>query len=168
MNQVFLIGFMGCGKSTLGKSLAEISGYQFIDLDRHIEEGEQQKIGDIFQRHGEEYFRQLERQYLLRCLTSQKTIIAVGCGAPCYHDNIDLMNNSGTSVYIDVPAHILLYRLMEHKQGRPLIAHMSKVDLMAFIEDSLKKREPFYRKAKLHIHDPEKELSLILQHMQRE
>lgn len=145
---VFLIGFMGAGKTTLGKPFAEQLQYRFLDLDDWIEYREGMSVQDIFASKGEQLFRQKEREALKATqFLSGKYLIACGGGTPCYHDNMRLINELGRSIYLQISAAELARRLMPFKSHRPLISHLKDEELEAFIEDMLNKREPFYLQA---------------------
>jgi shikimate kinase len=139
---------MGCGKTTLGRELASELKLTFIDLDAFLEEKYFRTIPQIFAEEGEESFRRKERRVLEEVSTFDDVIIATGGGAPCFFDNIDLMNQSGFCVFLDVDVDALVERLTSAKTERPLIKGKSKDELSAFIEEMMKKRRPFYEKAR--------------------
>ena len=147
MKNIFLLGYMGSGKSTMGKELAMALHKDFIDLDRVIEIGEKTTIADIFELKGEEYFRKIERIYLLQIARNDNSIIALGGGTPCYFDNMDIINANGLSVYLKVPAFILQQRLQDEKSLRPLINGMDEFELYEFIQQQIGERERYYLKA---------------------
>jgi len=144
---IFLIGYMGSGKSSVGKELSKILGWKFIDLDATIEVIEGKSVTDIFNEIGELGFRKLEQETLLNLIEKKKVIIATGGGTPTYLDNIDFMNRNGITIYLKTHPGTLFHRLAQEKTKRPLIAHLSDVDLMEFILESLKKRLPYYIKS---------------------
>lgn len=146
--KVFLVGFMGSGKTTIGKKLANYLKYEFIDLDKLIESKAGMSIVDYFAAHGEEQFRELEREILQKTDYPENVIIATGGGAPCYADNMDWMNQNGTVAYLSMNPRGLASRLEHSTADRPLIKHLKGEDLVNFIADKLKEREPFYTKAK--------------------
>ncbi|HEY1006395.1 MAG TPA: shikimate kinase [Sphingobacteriaceae bacterium] len=143
---IFLIGFMGSGKTTLGKKLARVMGYDFVDLDKVVETRAGQSIPDFFAKHGEEAFRELERNCLQTGLPAGNAVIATGGGAPCYYDNMEWMNRHGVTVYLMLQPKALASRL-KGSGDRPLIAGLSGPELLAYIEEKLALREPYYRKA---------------------
>ena len=114
---IFIVGFMGCGKSTLGKKLAYNIEYDFIDLDIYIQEQEGKSIKEIFVENGEDYFRKLERACLKKVINNKKTVISVGGGTPCYFDNIQLMNENGLTIYINMHPKYLISRLKFQKNS---------------------------------------------------
>ncbi len=144
---VFLIGFMGSGKTSLGYPLAQLLRFEFIDLDQWIEQREGKTIHELFVQEGESVFRQKERAYL-RSLPLGQRVIATGGGTPCHEQNMDWMNRVGTTVYLQVDAQILYERLLPHRNERPLLRHLSPEELLPFIKRLLAQREPYYRQAK--------------------
>jgi shikimate kinase len=152
---------MGCGKSTLGRRLSEHLNLQFVDMDHYIEERNLKTIPQIFEQEGETEFRNKERKALEELSEFTDIIIATGGGAPCFFDNIDLMNRSGKTIYIDIDPDILADRLLKSKTERPLIKGKSREELVAFIDETLKKRNQFYRQAKFKITQPDIDLKLI-------
>lgn len=153
--RIYLIGYMGSGKSTLGKRLAGGLNLQFIDMDDYLEERNYKTIPQIFAEEGEEVFRQKERKVLEELSEFTNVVIATGGGTPCFFDNMRLMNDTGKTVFLDMEPRILAYRLLHSKTERPLIAGKSKTELVAFIDETLKKRRPFYEQAKYRITDPD-------------
>lgn len=147
--KVFLIGFMGCGKTTLGQKLASKLNYPFIDLDKLIEAETGTSIVKYFDEFGETAFRELERKTLQSHSFPQKCIIATGGGAPCFFDNMDWMNQNGVTVYLSLSPLALAGRLEKGKKERPLIRDFNPEELVAFIEKRLEDREVFYNKAKI-------------------
>lgn len=148
MNRIFLIGYMGSGKTTVGKLLAAKLGYSFIDMDVHIEEKLFKSVSQIFAELGEEQFRLLERQCLYEIATFDRVVISTGGGAPCFFDNMGYMNEQGMTVYLKLSPEKLAERLeLSHANKRPLLAERKGEELRAFISEGLAKREPFYSQA---------------------
>lgn len=126
--------------------------YKFIDLDLSIETECNMKISDLFAEYGEEYFRKIERRMLLElCDREENCIVSTGGGAPCYQDNMDIMNECGMTIYINLDRGILCSRLMSSKKKRPLIASLDETQLKEYVVRSLSEREPYYNKAKISI-----------------
>lgn len=146
--RIFLIGYMGSGKTTMGRELASALGLTFIDLDTFLEEKYFRTIPQIFAEEGEAGFRMKERKVLEEVSDFDHVIIATGGGAPCFFDNIDLMNNSGICIFLDVDVSSLVDRLIHARTERPLIKGKSPDELHDFIEGMLEKRRPFYEKAR--------------------
>ncbi len=149
MANVFLIGYMGSGKTSLGKIAAERLSMQFIDLDEYIETKMSMNVSAIFSNLGEEKFREIEKESLAEVARLKNTIIATGGGAPCYFDNIEVMNFQGTTIYIKLSAPELAIRLKAtNLDERPLLANLSAGELEEFIIKALKERAVFYSQAK--------------------
>ena len=148
MIRIFLIGYMGAGKTTLGKAFARAMGLTFVDLDWYIEERFHKTVSQIFAERGEEGFRELEKRMLHEASDFENVVISVGGGTPCFFDNMDYMNQVGETVFLDVDNKVLFRRLKVAKQQRPLLANKTDEELMAFIQEALEKRLPHYTKAK--------------------
>ncbi len=146
--KVVLIGFMGSGKSKLGKKMARLLNLPFIDLDNFIEQKYKLSISEIFQEKGEEYFRQIESDTLKEIVHAEENfVLASGGGTPCFNDNMEFINSISTSIYLNVSEKILFGRLRANKSKRPLIANLSDDELKAFIEKKLSERNKFYSQA---------------------
>ena len=148
MIRIFLIGYMGAGKTTLGKAFARAMGLTFVDLDWYIEERYHKTVSQIFAERGEDGFRELEKRMLHEASDFENVVISVGGGTPCFFDNMDYMNQVGETVFLDVDNQVLFRRLKVAKQQRPLLANKTDEELMAFIQEALEKRLPHYMKAK--------------------
>lgn len=151
MERVFLIGYMGCGKSTIGRYIAKDMGWRFIDMDAYVESQIGCTISQFFADKGEDEFRKAEAQALKNLATVHNVVIATGGGAPCHFDNIDVMRAAGLTIYIKVEPEVLAARLKDAKNQRPLIAGKSDDELLSFISAQLQKREPFYSKAEMSV-----------------
>ena len=148
MIRIFLIGYMGAGKTTLGRALARELGVEFIDLDSYIENRLCKSVSQIFAEKGEEGFRDIERRMLHEAGEFENVIISTGGGTPCFFDNIDYMNAQGVTVFLDVPVERLFIRLSIARKKRPLIMEKNDEELRCFITEQLAKRLPHYSKAK--------------------
>jgi shikimate kinase len=144
---VYIIGFMGSGKSTAGKKLASLLGWSFIDLDKKIEESAGMTISEIFAQHGETYFRNIESELLKSLKSESDTVISTGGGTPCHADNMDFMLESGMTLYLKLTPGQLKNRLSESTAERPLIKGMDKDELLEFIKEKLVFRENWYNRA---------------------
>lgn len=149
MPQIFLIGFMGCGKSYFAEKLSKEFNAELIDMDSRIEKKEKISVSDIFEKKGEAHFRKLERKFLesLEKEVKKNQIISCGGGTPCFNDNIELINKIGISVYIKTPIDTLFERLILQRETRPLIKNLNDAELKAFIKEKLKEREKYYNKS---------------------
>ena len=146
--QLILLGYMGSGKTTISKLLADKLEIKAIDLDDYISEKENNSIGDIFKSKGEIYFRLKENEYLSELLNSNKSfVLALGGGTPCYANNMDLIVKKATSVYLKGNLNTLYKRLHNEKASRPLISDLSDEKLKEFIAKHLFERAPFYEQA---------------------
>lgn len=147
MKNIYLLGFMGCGKSYLGKWLSEKFNLNFLDLDQFIEDSTQLSIPQIFSSNGEEGFREQEANLLRKTTDFNQYIISCGGGTPCFHDNMKWIKNHGISIYLKTSEELLFKRLNNQKTGRPLISSMSDDDLRHFISIKISEREKFYEQA---------------------
>lgn len=148
MERVYLIGYMGCGKTTIGKRLAKSLGWGVIDMDSRIENRYRKTIPDIFASEGEESFRKKERFILEELSALENVVVSTGGGAPCFFDNIDVMNSSGLCVYIRMTPEALAARLKNAKANRPLLKDKTEEELTNFIKEQLEKRRAFYEQAR--------------------
>lgn len=152
MNLIYLIGYMGAGKTTLGSALAQTLDAKFIDLDHYIQEHNNKTINQLFEEYGEIGFRKIENDSLKTLsISEERIIIATGGGAPCFYDNMEIMNKSGITIYLKASPKALCQRLNipEHKMKRPLIRDKNETELLEFVETNLSIREPFYNQAKI-------------------
>ncbi len=147
MAKFFIIGYMGSGKSTVGKSLSDILNYDFIDLDRLIETEYNQTIPQIFATKGEKEFRSMEHNTLKKLINKDNVIIACGGGTPCFYNNLELMNNNGNTIYLKISLDTLVKRLKTEKDSRPLIANKTDEELRKFVNRQMIKREDVYHQA---------------------
>jgi shikimate kinase len=148
-SKIFLVGFMGSGKTHWARLLSAAHQLSYVDLDDVIEKESNQKIANIFQEKGEDYFRELEAAVLRSFANEQDCIIACGGGTPCYHDNMQWMNENGTTVYLKASPKLLAQRLANEKGHRPVLTDVTNAELENFIANKLKDREAFYNEAKI-------------------
>ncbi len=147
MRPIFLIGYMGCGKSTLGRALSRLTGITLIDLDTYIESRFHRTVTELFAERGESGFREIETAMLEEVAAFEDVIVACGGGTPCFGRNMEVMNQAGLTVWLNTPRDVLLSRLIRGKHKRPLIAQKTDDELGAFIDTALEAREPFYSQA---------------------
>ena len=141
---VFLIGYMGSGKSTVGRKLASGLSYSFIDLDKFIENKIGKSIAEIFESQGEDAFREIEKNSLIELGNHRNTIISCGGGTPCFFDNMLWMKRLGTTIYLQMSPASLMHRLKQGASSRPLLKGKTDEDLLDYIVSSLAIREKFY------------------------
>lgn len=144
MSLIFLIGYMGSGKTTSGRLLAKKTGYHFIDLDDLIEARSGMAIPVIFELKGEDFFRQLEQEALHSLQGKSNLIVATGGGCATYNGNIEWMNSNGITIYLRCHPGKIFHRIAPEKSKRPLISGKDDVDIMEFILESIRKRLPYY------------------------
>ncbi len=147
MIRIFLTGYMGAGKTTLGKLLARKMNVSFIDLDWYMEERFHKSISELFIEKGEQGFRELERSMLHEVAAFEDVVVSTGGGAPCFFDNMEFMNAHGTTVFLDVSPDVLFARLRIAKQQRPILQNKTDEELKQYIVEMLQRRLPFYSKA---------------------
>lgn len=147
MIRVFLMGFMGAGKTTLGKALAKDLGVSFIDLDQYIENRYMKSVSQLFALRGEQGFREIESRLLREAGEFDDVIVSCGGSTPLIGDNMDYMLANGQTVYLKCDNGTLLRRLKAARSQRPLIASKSDEELEVFIENETRRREPGYLKA---------------------
>lgn len=146
--RIILVGYMGSGKTTVGKALAAKLGMPFYDLDWYIESRMRKTVKQIFDEKGEEGFRRIEHNMLHEVAEFENVIISCGGGTPCFYDNMDYINRQGQSVYLKCTPEVLHNHLRMGKTVRPLLLHKSPAEVRQFIERQLAEREPCYNKAK--------------------
>ena len=162
--KIFFIGFMGSGKSHWGKQVSEKLKIPFFDLDEQITSHEEKTITEIFSESGEEYFRLLEKD-ILHIITESHDNFVMSCGGgtPCYYNNIDYMNQSGTSIWINTAIETVFQRLAKEKNTRPLIKDLTEQQLKSFIIKKFSDRKIYYEQAELIIDDEEMQLEDLVQ-----
>lgn len=147
---IFLVGFMGSGKSHVGIKLADYLYCPFTDLDQQIEAYTQKSIKTTFAEDGEAWFRLIERRVLHNTMYKIPGIVATGGGTACFFDNMDWMNKHGVVIFLDPTEEVLQQRLWKGRTKRPLLNGLSMNSLQAFIHQKMKERRPFYEKAAVH------------------
>ena len=142
---VYIIGYMGVGKTALAKLLAEQLQLPFLDTDLEIEQQENKSVSEIFKKEGELHFRMLETELLKQY--NSKGIVACGGGLPIHNNNMELINSKGISIYLKASANHLYKQLKDDKRSRPLIANITNEELKLYVKKELKNRSPFYELA---------------------
>ena len=151
MKRIILIGYMGSGKTTVGKALSKDTGMMFYDLDWYIESRMRKTVSQIFAEKGEEGFRKIEYNMLHEVAEFEDVIISCGGGTPCFFDNMDYLNQQGDVIYLKATPEVLYKHLMMAKVERPLLKGKTKEELLEFIKTQLSARETFYNKARHHL-----------------
>ncbi|MFT5779339.1 MAG: shikimate kinase [Crocinitomicaceae bacterium] len=164
MRRIILVGFMGSGKTTLGKKIAQSMGIPFIDSDQEIEEHFQKSIGEIFTENGESYFRTIETEYIEALDLRDEFVLATGGGMPCFDRNMSMLNEIGTTFYLNQSPKELAHRLSHAKFPRPLIEGLSEDELLPFIEDKLSAREEYYKMATIVL-DQDEQTAETIEHL---
>jgi shikimate kinase len=161
--RIFLIGFMGSGKTTVGKELAYRLGYLFMDMDKVIEAESGMPVSRIFDERGEDEFRRMEHELILKTIQMEDVVISTGGGVPCFHDNLELINKHGISIYLKMKPEDLLKRLKGSKYERPLIRDLSTKELDQYIKEKLRDRETHYLQSKYVIDGSHPDVLRILE-----
>ncbi len=162
--KIFLIGFMGSGKSYWGQLLSQKLGIPFFDLDEQVSTHAGKPIPKIFASEGEEHFRLLEKETLHIITESHDSfVMACGGGSPCFFNNIEYMNQAGTTVWINPPAEVLFERLLKDKDQRPLIKELSDDQLRGFIVKKFSDRKIYYEQAELVMDEEPVQLDKLIE-----
>lgn len=151
VERIYLVGFMGSGKTTVGKKLSQIIGYEFVDMDKLFEKRYKISIPSFFEKYDELLFRKLESENLKHTFKMSGVVVASGGGTPCYYQGVDEMNQNGVTVFLDMVPSALVNRLIHAKNIRPLIKGKSQEELTNFVETELQERIKYYKKARLTI-----------------
>jgi len=161
-SKIFLIGFMGSGKSTAGRRLASYLKWSFVDLDEKIENTEGMKIPAIFSQKGESLFREMESKALRELQPESHVVISTGGGTPCFSNNMEFMLESGLTIYLKMTPSSLKRRLVRSSEGRPLLKDIDRRDLEGFIAAKLAEREKWYSRAEIITDGLNTDLSYLL------
>jgi shikimate kinase len=147
--RIYLLGYMGSGKSTIGRMLATSLGISWIDLDDEFELRYKIAIADFFSKYGEKAFRELEQKLLAEFSLVNDIVVSTGGGSPCFYNNMNLILNTGYAIYLEADPALILSRIELSSRKRPLFQQMNEDDLTKNIEQHLESRKPFYEKANL-------------------
>ncbi len=155
---------MGSGKTHWGRKLSEKLGLPFFDLDEQVVNSEEKSVNEIFSQHGEEYFRQKEKEVLHIITESHSSfVMACGGGTPCYFNNVEYMNQAGTTVWLNTPLPALYTRLLKEREARPLLKDLSDQQLKAFIGKKFSDRKIYYEQAEVFIEDEDISLDQFIE-----
>ena len=163
-NKIFLIGFMGSGKTHWGRIWSKKWDIPFYDLDEEVEKKLGTSVSGVFENMGEEIFRRSETECLQKFNLIDKFILSCGGGTPCFNNNMKLINSMGTSIYLKCPADTLFNRLIKEKDKRPLIRNFSDTQLKDFIDVKIKEREQYYLQANIILEESEAHNFIIDSH----
>lgn len=147
--RIYIIGFMGSGKSTFGRKLSKKLGYRFTDTDSLLSDRNGLSIGAFFEKYGQKRFREEEHRLLNELIAEEDIVIATGGGIPCFSGNMEIMNQTGITVYMQLSPAALYSRLSKSRSDRPLLRNKEGEVLQAYISSELERRERFYLKAKI-------------------
>jgi shikimate kinase len=162
--KIFLLGFMGSGKTHWGRLLSQKLQVPFFDLDEQIVNSQGKTINEIFETHGEEYFRLLEKDTLHIITESRDSMVmACGGGTPCFFNNIEYMNKEGTTVWLDVPVQTLYERLVKERSRRPLLKDLSEEQVRSYIVKKFSDRKIYYEQAEVVISEETIQLEKLIE-----
>jgi shikimate kinase len=162
--KVFLVGYMCSGKSTLGGQLASKLNVPFFDLDKEVERSSGKSIANIFTHDGESTFRQLEKKELNKIIKSHTDfVLATGGGTPCSLNNMDIMKKNGLTIFLSVPVRELVRRNLNSTELRPLLRGLNELEMLAFINEHLQQRLPYYKKASLTLKENDQDIERLVQ-----
>ncbi|MBQ0085048.1 MAG: shikimate kinase [Prevotella sp.] len=148
MKRIILTGYMGVGKTTIGRSLAAAIGLGFYDLDWYISSRRRKSISDLFTEFGEDGFRNIEHNMLHEVCEFENVVVSCGGGTPCFFDNMEYMNRQGETIYIKASPEYIIEHLTESRNVRPLLANMDKEQLQTFVTQQIEEREKYYLQSK--------------------
>ena len=168
MDKIFIVGFSGAGKSTVGKRLASRLGWQFYDTDSFIERKYHLSIPDFFEKYGENAFRICEKAALMELLEKNHAVISTGGGTPCFFDNMEMMLQNGFVVYLKLAAQSLFIRLQQSRKERPLTTGKGDAQLLEYVETTLLAREPYYNRAHLTVKGENISLPVLVEKLKEE
>ena len=164
--KIYLVGFMGSGKTTLGRHIAGLTGYDFVDTDRFIEMQEGISIAQIFAERGESTFREMEYQVLQTLQQRDFVIISTGGGLPCHSNNMDMMLGNGKVVYLETSVQSLTNRLIHSHTERPLLKGKTEEELQEYVREKLAQREPVYARAHITIQTEQLSVEKLMQQLE--
>ena len=162
--RIYLLGFMGSGKSTMGQRVAGLLGVQFLDTDELVEKESGLDINQLFAQQGEHEFRRLETEMLRRTAEYEKALIATGGGLPLYHHNMDWLTEHGITMYLQWPDQMLISNVLKNISGRPLLSGLNEEEVQNKLKKLLQDRKPVYEQSAMTLEmagDVEKDVKLL-------
>ncbi len=162
MQKIILIGYMGSGKTTLGKKISELLSIPFIDSDFEIEKITKNSISELFEKIGESSFRNLETEFIEKLDFNSHFVLSTGGGMPCFNDNMEFLNKLGFTIYLKNSSDVLAERLFLEGEKRPLILGKSKAELIKYIDDTISIREKYYSKSRVILSPENQNIESIL------
>lgn len=163
ISRIYLVGYMGAGKSSVAKKVANKTGWFPYDLDILFEEKYKISVSDFFRKYGEDTFRKLESELLKKTADINQGVIATGGGTPCFFDNMNWMNENGVTVFLKVSQQTSITRLLHSKKKRPLLQDKNESEMMNFIQEQYRFRMPFYQKAQFEVKGENCDIEQLIQ-----
>lgn len=163
MNKIYLVGYMGAGKTTAARRLASRLGWQVADTDAMFEEKYKISVCDFFNKYDEPLYRKLESEVLKSTEAMENTVISTGGGTACYFDNMEWMNRHGVTVFLHISEKAVVDRLLHAKRKRPLAEGKSEAELTEFVRQHYTSRLPFYEQAKITVKSENLDLDSLLE-----
>ncbi len=167
MNRIYLVGYMGAGKTTAAKRLAHRLDWEHYDTDALFEEKYHISVDDFFHKYDEALFRKLESQILQSTENLENTVISTGGGTPCFNDNMAWMNEHGTTVFLKISSQTAVSRIMLSKKKRPLAAGKTEAELATFVEKHYGARMSFYEQAQHVVKGEDLDIEALLALLQK-
>jgi shikimate kinase len=165
--RIYLVGFMGVGKTTVGKKLARRLGYRFVDMDDFFEEKFKIEIHRFFNKYDEPLFRKLEHDRLKKTFEMEGVVVATGGGTPCHHGGIEEISQHGMSIFLEMPPAVIAYRLLHARRKRPLVMGKTGETLTQYIEEKLAERLSCYEKADLKVNAVQVDITALAEEIKR-
>ena len=166
MNRIYLVGYMGAGKTTTARRLAQRLGWDVADTDDLFEEKYKISVCDFFNKYDEDLYRKLESEVLKSTEIMENVVISTGGGTACYFDNMDWMNQHGTTVFLRISQKAVVDRLLHAKRKRPLAEGKTEAELVAFVEHHYTSRLPYYEQARLTVKAEDLDLDNLVQQIE--
>ena len=167
MNRIYIVGYMGAGKTTVARRLANRLGWEVVDTDALFEEKYRISVDDFFRKYDEPLYRKLESQVLKETESLEKVVVSTGGGTACYFDNMEWMNQHGLTVFIRISSKAVVDRLLHAKRKRPLAEGKTETELTSFVNHHYTARLPFYEQAKITVKAEDLDLENLIKQIER-